>query len=697
MFRSCWLACPLAALLWSSQGFAGESLPDLASKAATVFKTHCHRCHGLGGRAERGVYMLNRDSLIARKKLFAGKAEKSPIYKRMIDKDDPMPPKDDAGKPNADPPTQKELEIIRDWIDAGAPSISPQTPRRFLTNTDLFKFILDDLDKASERDRRFLRYLTLVHLYNAGVSDDELDAYRLGINRLLNSLSHQAELFVPEPIDPAKTILRVDLRRVGWSEADWYRLAAADPFALVLDLGTAKTCCHITNCLIPALRGDVFCFTASRPPLYHDLLHIPRTFRELEKQLKVNSKKDISDGNVLRAGFYPSGVSINPRVVERLLGGSTPFWRSYDFDRPDGTQNIFANPLGPATAGSHEYAFTPKGGEIIFALENGLHAYMLIDVAGNRLDAAALTIVSDPAQKEKAVINGASCYRCHVAGFIPVHDQIRPHARRNRAAFAKDELEKIFALYPDQSHLDRQIAKDNARYLRALREIGVESTRTDPITLISQRFDEALNLRLAAAEAGVETEAFLLLIERNALLKRIIGDLRNEGSTIHRDVWVSIFPEVVREVERRVVSFRQQLPAQVGTTWAYRVTETGTHGRPTTYTVDHRIIGRDKAGTAEEILLVEKSVRLNAVISSSGDLMRLPKRLFGAGWVGEFREISVPAGKFFTLCVEEKRGDHTVTRWTVPGIGEVRRIEQRGDRTTTYELSALDYPAPPRR
>lgn len=697
MFRSHRLGFVLASLVFSQSGFAGESPPDLASKAATVLKTHCHRCHGLGGRVERGVYVLNRDALIARKKIFAGNAEKSPLYKRMIDEDDPMPPKDDAGKPIADRPTQKEIEVIRDWIDAGAPAISLQTPRRFLTPTDVFKFILDDLDKASERDRRFLRYFTLVHLYNAGVSDDELASHLRGITKLLNSLSHQAELFVPEPIDPAKTILRVDLRRVGWSEADWYRVAAADPFALVLDLGSAKTCYQSTNCLIPSLRGDVFCFTAAQPSLYYDLLRIPRAFNELEQQLKVNSQKDIADGNVLRAGFYPSGVSINPRVVERLLGGSTPFWRSFDFNGPDGRQNIFANPLGPAAAGLHEYAFTPKGGEIIFALENGLHAYMLIDADGKRLDTAALTIVSDPAQKDRAVRNGISCFRCHVAGFIPARDQIRPHAQRNRAAFAKEELEKIFALYLDQSQLDRQIAKDNARYLRALREIGVESTRTDPITLISQRFEEALNLRFAAAEAGLETEAFLLLLERNALLKRIIGDLRNEGSTIHRDVWVSIFPEVAREVKRGVVSFRQQPPAHLGTTWAYRVTETGMHGKPTTYTVHHRIIGREKAGTDDEILLVEESLQLNAVICSSGTIKRQPKRLFAAGWSGAFQEITVPAGKFLTLCTEEKNGDRSVTRWGMPGIGEIKRIERQAGKTTSYELSALDYPAPPRR
>ena len=49
-------------------------------------------------------------------------------------------------------------------------------------------------------------------------------------------------------------------------------------------------------------------------------------------------------------------------------------------------QNIFAHPLD----------FSQDGGEIIFNLPNGLQAYLIVDREGVRIDAAPISIVSEP-------------------------------------------------------------------------------------------------------------------------------------------------------------------------------------------------------------------------------------------------------------------------------------------------------------
>jgi len=47
--------------------------------------------------------------------------------------------------------------------------------------------ILADVEKKiPERDRRYARYFTLAHLYNAGLSEDELQTYRHGLSKLVN-------------------------------------------------------------------------------------------------------------------------------------------------------------------------------------------------------------------------------------------------------------------------------------------------------------------------------------------------------------------------------------------------------------------------------------------------------------------------------------------------------------------------------
>ena len=72
--------------------------------------------------------------------------------------------------------------------------------------------------------------------------------------------------------------------------------------------------------------------TASRPPLYHDLLQLPTTAGELERQLRLDAAIDIQQERVARAGFNGSGVSRNNRLIERHVALHGAYWRTYDFE-----------------------------------------------------------------------------------------------------------------------------------------------------------------------------------------------------------------------------------------------------------------------------------------------------------------------------------------------------------------------------
>src|SRR5262249_12390486 len=152
----------------------------------------------------------------------------------------------------------------------------------------------------------------------------------------------------------------------------------------------------------------------------HELLQLPETERELEKQLHIDVSENVRQERVVRAGFNGSGVSGNNRLIERHPSPYGSYWRSYGFADTTGQRNLFAFPLGPAADGK---GFVPDGGEIIFSLPNGLNAFMLVNEKGNRLDKAPLSVVSDPRRPDRAVENGISCMSCHARGFIPVKDQ----------------------------------------------------------------------------------------------------------------------------------------------------------------------------------------------------------------------------------------------------------------------------------
>jgi hypothetical protein len=89
-----------------------------------------------------------------------------------------------------------------------------------------------DLRVTDERYQKYQRYYSLAHLYNAGVPDEELELYRGSLTKLLNSLSWNRVIMKPVPIDPARTIFRVDLRLLDWTKNDlasWRRIVEAYP------------------------------------------------------------------------------------------------------------------------------------------------------------------------------------------------------------------------------------------------------------------------------------------------------------------------------------------------------------------------------------------------------------------------------------------------------------------------------------
>src|SRR4030095_7182922 len=120
-----------------------------------------------------------------------------------------------------------------------------------------------------ERLRRFNRYFSLTHLWNAGVSEDEIQTYRNAFGKLLNSLSWNTSLVTPVAVDPHRTILRIDFRQVNWNDQIWEQIEAANPYSLVFTFPDAKVSCDLTKCQMPLVRVDWFVFAASTPPLYH--------------------------------------------------------------------------------------------------------------------------------------------------------------------------------------------------------------------------------------------------------------------------------------------------------------------------------------------------------------------------------------------------------------------------------------------
>ena len=513
----------------------------LASAALAVFKDNCYRCHGRDGSDEGGLnFILQSDELIAKGYIIPGDTSGSRLYKRVAA--GTMPPADEQPRPTAD-----QTASLKKWIEAGAPQlIAPPASRAWIANADIVRTIYDDVQRHDSADRQFLRYFTLTHLYNAGLSDDELQSYRLGLSKLINSLSWGAKIVVPQAIDAAQTVLQIDLRDFKWNDKTWDAIIAQNPYSFLAETAQTRDLARLTRTELPFVRADWFVAAASVPPLYHQVLDIPDNSAGLESLLRISVADDIQQLRVARAGFNKSGISQNNRLIERHETYFGAYWRSYDFGHSDGRANLFSHPLGP-DAGAN--SFRADGGEIIFNLPNGLQAYMLVDGAGDRLDKASLAIVSDPRRPDRAVANGLSCISCHIGGIHEKADEVREAVHANLKSFSAAEAEAVAAIYLPQAKMRELQAKDAERFQAALKLTGVLPSRTEPVLMLVQRFEQPLDLTLTSAELGIEPAKLLKQLDTAPQSSRTLAALRVPGGTIQRQVLLDSLDTLASELK----------------------------------------------------------------------------------------------------------------------------------------------------
>jgi WD40 repeat protein/mono/diheme cytochrome c family protein len=525
---------------------------ELAVKAQAILKANCSRCHGQESPAKgKFDYVLDRDKLVLRKKLVPGNPAKSELYERI--RTGEMPPKGQRSRPDS-----SEVALLKQWIEAGAPALQEPPPERsFLSDSEVLRAILADLKSLHPHQRRFARYFTFTHLYNAGLPEQDLQLYRRALAKLLNSLSWHPRVALPRAVDPAQTIFRMDLRDYQWPARLWDRMLTFYPYRSVGESAEAKAAAALTSAEMPWIKGDWFIATAGCAPLYYDLLQLPTNDRELERQLRVDVLNNLSEERAARAGFNDSGVSKNNRLIERHDAGYGAYWRSYDFSDSLDRQNLFEHPLGPVPG---QNSFVAAGGEIIFNLPNGLQGYMLVDGTGRRVDRAPIEIVSDPNRPDRFVQSGVSCMGCHAQGILPKTDQVRAHVEKNPNAFSQTDIATVQALYVPAAEMRAFMDADSQRYARALAKTQVTAEDPDPIATAALRY-ETVDLPLAAAEVGLRADEFSHRLSQSAALVRTLGPLRVPGGTVSRQVFLTAFPELMRELHLDHYASGSTLPA----------------------------------------------------------------------------------------------------------------------------------------
>ncbi len=506
------------------EGVTTAQSKGMAKKVLAIFEASCASCHA-SDRSSGGIGdILDLENLILTDQVVPGSPKRSPVFTSM--KAGKMPP---DGKVS-----EGDVALVEKWILGGALTGSSAAPRTFVGEAGMQNACAEDLLNVAESSRKTTRYFSLVHLYDASVSDKTIATAVQGVAKLLNSLSLADEVKAVDTFNPEKTLIRIDLADFGWDEATWNKLIKPYPYLIVpKDSKALGVMQEETGSQVPVVRADWFLGTASRPPLYYQMMASGTSLSEFEKNLGLTLDEDVAGQKVIRAGFDNSTVSVENRVIERHETSNGPLWRSYEFGTSKDTQNVLKNPLGPTGGGGVKgiqglggarglpkgfvfpgvndgalggnHAFNADGGEFIYSLPNGMLGFYIVGQTKNRIDEAPV------AEGEEPIIVGMSCMSCHSRGVIEKDDMVRAAAASD--AELSDSLTVINAIYPSAKTFNKQVTDDSESYEKTLVDAGVNPKIKDPVFRIAKPYNLDVSKEQAAAELGVTLAAFEKALE----------------------------------------------------------------------------------------------------------------------------------------------------------------------------------------
>lgn len=188
---------------------------DLIIGSRGILRKYCAECHGAG--PTRGTINVVDHGLLVTKQsnpvpfVTPGNAAGSQIIQLI--EDGSMPP---GGRPR---PSPEELATLKAWVTASAPPF----PVAFDDHTTL-QAMLADL-KNQPDDAPYLRYISFGHLVRDDVPPPDLKSLQKALEDSLKDCGIRS---LPQPVDEAATLFRLDTRQAGWDNRELFHQRKGD-------------------------------------------------------------------------------------------------------------------------------------------------------------------------------------------------------------------------------------------------------------------------------------------------------------------------------------------------------------------------------------------------------------------------------------------------------------------------------------
>jgi hypothetical protein len=413
--------------------------------------------------------------------------------------------------------------IIALALAAPLPAKEQPKPRPVVTPQAELAAAMTDLGQLPPDEVLFTRYLTT---YAAPQPDIEKTlAY------WVNSLSSARKLVNPTKL--SDTLYRVDLRDYGWTAESWIKVAAADPYFR-----------GVNNGII--VRADWWITQTSdgnRSLAYYQMLYgigkEPKTADEFRKRWAVDLNlargQKVEARNVIESG--ESIVAFHNRILAQVRTVLGDYWQTFDTINDTGARNAIENLNG---------TFQFDAGEHIVSLPNGLHAYLLSNAAGTRIEFADPAIAHDrTAHLRPTVDNPISCVRCHgaVDGLHPPRNRLPELLKGGAYAVSNDKeiQQSIENFYLTE---DGTALKDAQRsYAKAIFQTNGLSSKENSTKFgdLVRWYDGKVTLAQASIELGCTPDQLKEASKKQILIAKDdrngqLATLVTLGS-ISRNVW----------------------------------------------------------------------------------------------------------------------------------------------------------------
>jgi hypothetical protein len=455
-----------------------------------------------------------------------------------------------------------------------------EPPSRLLAPADAVVLAYGDASTLTAEIASHTRYLWLPNL-----SAKERETWRVVLNGHVNQLSRETDLVRLRVVAGTDGhLVALNLLDYGWKADVWEQFAESDPtfsaiivtrttveviedwpggdyqgkyYApgkyrkdkvvekktqaaapwLVRNAGEKKAVeglALLTHSSVPVVNALVFfANTASSgigSPDYYDLQGV-KNEKDFLALVGAEVDKDVAFSRDLLAAVGISGVTQEPRVIQRVDKRGGAIWSSFDkkktkaVDRGNALRILGSDATGKPFLdfdATEKYAHGP----------NGLWKFYLGNAKGEKQARAPDDVAQDAVailRNDHAVISCVSCIRCHTAGGLQEVDDWVRNFPPELDLLAGDRLGKKVTDYEDVKRLRQQYARkldpflrqDRERYSAALLEVtGLkpEKFAAEFARAWLYAADSVVDVAWAARELGVPPERVIAAVRHQVAL-----------------------------------------------------------------------------------------------------------------------------------------------------------------------------------